>query len=352
MAINTFTGATNNNWGTATNWSQGTVPTAVDGHTTTFDNTSPNCTVDTSARVCQILTFNGGTGYTNTITMTNTITVSGNITLGASMVIAGIAALILGANSTFTSNGKTWSNGLSYGSFTLTLGDNVTVSGTLQGFNGSALGVITGAFTLHCQGDVNIAGQTTSGTALVLIDGTGTQNIAIETSRGYNGDLTINKPSGTLTVSSNLTGRGGHTWTIAANQTITWGTFVIADNSGILILDCNGNTIYGLNVAGLTVQLASSLIISGSFSVGTGGLISSTVSSTSRKLTVLSSATVTLLTVLSITDIDSSSGQRIYIISGTLTRTANWAVLNIPKYYTFHRSRRNKISHFNQQIGL
>jgi hypothetical protein len=131
MAVNAFRGTTDSNWGTAANWTQGTVPTAADGHVTTFDASSPNCTVNTSSRVCNNLDF---TGYTNTITMTNQITVSGNVTLVSTMAsrVAGAGALLINATSTMTSNGGTWPNALTIQgiSQTYTLADNWVVTGT------------------------------------------------------------------------------------------------------------------------------------------------------------------------------------------------------------------------------
>lgn len=128
MAVNLFTGATNNNWGTATNWSQGTVPTASDGHVTTFDGTSPNCTVNTSNRVCNNIDF---TGYTGTITMTFIITVSGNITYSSTMNVAGASAMQMNANGTITSNGFSWPNTFVWSATcTPTLSGNFTVTGS------------------------------------------------------------------------------------------------------------------------------------------------------------------------------------------------------------------------------
>lgn len=92
--------------------------------------------------------------------------------------------------------------------------------------------------------------------------------------------------------------------------------------------------------------IKTSLIMSGF--VATPVVLQSDVANTSRKFTVLSSAVMSV-GYTNVTDIDSSSGQRIYLlmtITGTFTRTSNWSLLNIPKYSTFDRSRRNIIKHF------
>lgn len=313
MAVNTFTGATNNNWGTATNWSQGTVPTATDGHTTTFDNTSPNCTVDTSARVCQILTFNGGTGYTNTITMTNTITVSGSITLGAAMVIAGTSNLEAIATGTLTSNGKTWSNGLRLAgtSQTYTLADNWTVTGTLT-TNGTTLTTINGAFNLNIGGSW-IPTVPVAGTATVIMNGTGTLGGSVAANIRTN--LTINT-AGTITFSATFSYNTG-TFTYTAGTVVTTGSLFTTDTSN--------NTTTQLNVAGITfnnvtlcqstgtitlladINLTGNLIlgragtattINGLFNINVGGNVSNaTTSGTFGTSTVVMNGTGTWSTI-------------------------------------------------------
>src|ERR1017187_9964325 len=70
-------------WATASNWSQGTVPTASDGYVTTLNAGSPaTCTVGAN-RVCNAFDC---TLYTGTLAMsTFGITVSGSLTLGSGM---------------------------------------------------------------------------------------------------------------------------------------------------------------------------------------------------------------------------------------------------------------------------
>lgn len=117
MAIRTWRGLTNANWGTAGNWLEGAVPTNADD--CIFDATSSGCTVNITTAACRSINF---TAYTRTITMTNNIAIGANggsnagVTLGISMGIAGTGALnILTANSTLTSNGRIWPNTLNIG---------------------------------------------------------------------------------------------------------------------------------------------------------------------------------------------------------------------------------------------
>ena len=118
MAIRTWRGLTNANWGTGGNWLEGAIPTNVDD--CIFDATSSGCTVNITTAACRSINF---TAYTRTITMTNNIAIGANggsnagVTLGTSMGITGTGALnILTANSTLTSNGRIWPNTLNIGS--------------------------------------------------------------------------------------------------------------------------------------------------------------------------------------------------------------------------------------------
>lgn len=100
-------------WGTSTNWSltsgggaTGAVPTASD--TAVFDTNSISCTLNTSNRVCLALSC---TTYTQTLNLSSfNLTVSGNINLGSSMTLTTTTgSLVINANSTITTNGKTMS---------------------------------------------------------------------------------------------------------------------------------------------------------------------------------------------------------------------------------------------------
>jgi hypothetical protein len=130
---NTGTGV----WGTASNWSltsgggaTGAIPTATD--TAVFDNNSISCTLNTSNRVCQILS---ATTYTQTLNLsTFNLTVSGNIDLGSAMTLTTTTgSLIVNANSTITTNGKTMSVpfNISTAGRTLTFADNFVLTNRL-----------------------------------------------------------------------------------------------------------------------------------------------------------------------------------------------------------------------------
>ena len=133
---NTGTGV----WGTSSNWSltsgggaTGAVPTASD--TAVFDSNSISCTLNTSNRVCLALS---ATTYTNTLAFTTlNLTVSGNINLGSGMTLTTTTGgLVVNANSTITTNGKTMSVPFSAltGGITLTFADDFILSNSLAIF--------------------------------------------------------------------------------------------------------------------------------------------------------------------------------------------------------------------------
>jgi hypothetical protein len=139
MAINLFTGATNSNWGTSTNWSLGIVPLSNDGHIVTLNATSPNCIVNASARSCTHIDF---TGYTNTFTRNNTLAINGNMTLSSAMTFAGTSSISIIGNSNVTTNGKSIPNTFQFGN------SSVMNATFLDTFNCSTLNFVnTGSIT-------------------------------------------------------------------------------------------------------------------------------------------------------------------------------------------------------------
>ena len=194
MAANIFTGTTDNNWGTSTNWSLGVVPTASDGHVATFNVTSPNCTVNTSARVCNAIDF---TGYTNTITMTNGITVSGNVTLDSTMAsrVSGSSGLTVNATATLTSNGGTWNNDLRIGNGTFTLTDNWIILGSFT--NDFGITNVYNGFSFSINGSYTQTSFTGASTTKIILTGNG--NVSVTSGSQLPVDFNA---SGTYTMTS------------------------------------------------------------------------------------------------------------------------------------------------------
>lgn len=255
MANNRFTGATNSNWGTATNWSLGAVPTVSDGNIAYFDNTSPNCTINVAA-VCNGLNFNGGTGYTGTITMTNGIVVSGSITTSAGMSISNSAnRIVMNATGTLTTNGLAWNCGFACsGTFTCTLADNFTCNSSI---------------------DLCLSGTTTYAGAFTITH-TGTVSSTFTVS----GVATSSTTTFTNTGNVNITGFGGRF--VMKEWIINCGTSTFTCTGGIQIGDATNSTKLTYTSGNISLGSASSLQIGGTATLDTYPIIWNTILMTNQ----------------------------------------------------------------------
>lgn len=384
MAANIFTGATDSNWGTATNWSLGVVPTATDGHVATFNATSPNCTVNALPRVCNSIDF---TYYTNTINMASNITVSGNVKLGIGMNIIGAGSLTVNTSATLTSNGKAWPNNFltdSNAICTYTLTDNWTILGntSINSVNlGAGIKNTFNGFELIMKGNVSLmtgGNRHVFGSTKFILQGAGTwlQGVA---SILFN-DLTIN-PSGVRSINTNLNygvgtlkyipGTGtvnaaSSTLGIVSNCTldingISWGNVSIPSNTipttitlnsllttlgslSIGNIDATFAGIAGFSVPTLTLNTAPNVarnitlqsgntynINSNFLSTGSNSAVRYTLKSSTpgvRAILTLSPSATQNVIFTNATDIDSSLGKRIYSFNGVFNNTLNWDLLS------------------------
>jgi len=240
---NLFTGATNANWGTSTNWSLGVVPTASDGYVTRFDATSPNCSVNSSNRICNHIDF---TGYTNTITRSQILTVSGNITLSPTMNWAGTNVFGMNASGTITTNGKSIPNTFQFTNtavMNVTFADLLTAS-TINCTNPGVLNFI-GSYGFSCSTlNCTVASKSINFTAGVTYDVTSALTLTgsgmslNSTSTGALLNLHI---GATQTVSncsaSWINSSGGQTilptGTYTLNNTVNWG---LPNSTGNMLL--------------------------------------------------------------------------------------------------------------------
>ena len=243
MAANLFTGATNSNWGTSTNWSLGAVPTLNDGNIAKFDASSPNCTLNTTC-VCNEVDFSG---YINTLTLTNLLTVNGNVTLGSAMLFSGTERIVMTATASLKSNGVVFPNDIGFvGTITITALDDIVISGsnssssstTMNGFSFTIAKSITGIFKGTTNFIMNGTGVIGAGTEVrgdftINTGGTITQ---VGTFEIYNG--TLSKTSGTLVVNTGsiLYLRNNSKFNLSST---TFKKIIFADTTNTLLSDAN-----------------------------------------------------------------------------------------------------------------
>ena len=278
---NNWTGATNTDWGTATNWLRGTVPTASDA--VIIPNVT-NKPIIGAAATCNNITINASSSVT--ITGTNTLTVTGNWTNNGTFTANSSTVLLTGGAQTIS--GATTFNNLTAGGTGLkTFSTTPTVNGILS-MEGtgtvSAAPTYVGAATLQ----YNTTTARTAGvewispvvaTGGVIIGSTGA--ITLNSAEQINAPLTINSGAtlntsaannysltlggnyinngGTLTANASpivITGTGtqsiaGFTTTGAVSSTKTGGVATLGGNVGGASLTING--------AGGTLNVGSGL---------------------------------------------------------------------------------------------
>lgn len=382
MAVNTFTGAINSNYGTSGNWSLGTTPNLTDGHTTTFDAASPACTVDTSNRGCTILEMSA---YLNTITMTFGISVGGSITLGAGMTMSGTGYIQSYTGSTsLTSNGcyvpRLILSGV--GAHTKTLNDDWNVGIFSAGLTTNVILTING-FTIFVNDDWDLGSgvRTMTGTTVIELSGSGPTtwggSFAATVMSVYSNPIVINKSGGTLTLDpyiyfqtsgTSLTYTAGVVdgsnclLTINNASTLSTGSNVVFNEINIFTANSTINitlndTLYantftcgrnlnflgtsGINFGemilyqGITTLVAKMTLISSlTYTVGYLRVYGSPpqpyeiISSTPSTKAILNLTGTSEVINCNPTDIDSSGGNKIWTLGGTITNSDNWGVSN------------------------
>jgi hypothetical protein len=363
------------NWGDPANWSltdgggaTGAVPSSTDD--AVFTNNSGNCTVNTTNRVCQTLNFNGGTGYTNTITFTFNISVSGAITLSSGMTFAGAATLryFSGLNSTLTSNGKEVGVVFEFSctaNHTITFADNWTFGENLiLQSSAGATAMIYNGNSLLCKKSLltnNSSGRSLSGTTKIQMIGSGDIGVTSGGNLSFGLDLEINTigsytiqnlswgnlggrtlkyTSGTVThaigttlgLNINTTGTNTidlngidfQTITITGGSTNTYNllsdlkcvTFIHGQGTQMIL---NNNTIYVTNYSGGTSNSSGTSLIYFNGWNGNG-----TFASNNFQL----SATIDTPNTLTITDVTVQGGGSITHIQGNIVHTGTLTLSN------------------------
>jgi len=386
MAVNTFTGATSSAWITATNWSLGTVPTSVDGHTTTFDAASPACTLNGN-RACYRLDM---TNYTGTLTFgTFTLNVYNKSIIlgsGATLSMAGgyLSSFANGIAVSITSNGC-------YVPYLVLSGLNPHTITLLDDFN-------VGKLEAHLTTNVLL---TLNGNKILVYDdwnlGTGNRQLAGTTTIEFTGSnnclwggtantgsiknpIIINKSGGTLTLRTFinlntgcvLTHTSGTVDAVTNDNTlyiqgattldtsaITWNkifiiggatTYNITLNSlltadiiylnyysvsfiGTNVWTCNTFILIGNISAGdfMSLKAGSTYTINTQFRVHSSALYSFLIKSAtpgSPAYLIFNGENNQRLINCDATDIDSSGGNKIWTLDGVINNTTNWGISN------------------------
>jgi hypothetical protein len=222
---NTYTGASGGNWGTATNWSLGIVPTAA--HDVVVPN-NINIVVDVSTANCSTLTIQTGANSNridvgaNTLTVANAITINiptANNTIKQVYVTSGTlnaGSIVMGNSATNTRDCRiVVENGV------INVSGNITMGGTSAENQTQILGTALAGGTLNLGGSfVGSGGDLIcNNNSTVRYNGTGAQTVSMTMAFNYN-NLIIDKPSGVATLSANITAAR-----VSGNLTVQQGVF-------------------------------------------------------------------------------------------------------------------------------
>jgi hypothetical protein len=274
-------GGTGNNWSTAANWSLSSgvvnptsVPTAADD--VFFDAGSGSGTVTTTAgATCLSANF---ALFTGTLNAATNWTVLGSLTFSSTMTITGTGNIIkTGNGGTWTSNGKTYTGGITFTpssfSFGSNFADNWTIVGSLSRTGGNTY-TITGSGGVRT---ITVQGSFTGGLTItnITIRMTGTGNLSGGAGSGGGGSIEIDT-AGTIS----------HNGTFSLNGIIF--TYINGTFNSTATLACGANTSvfnnwgnisraffafdWNVNLGGQSVTLNSDIYITTNltFSAGPG----------------------------------------------------------------------------------
>lgn len=273
---NRYVRSTGGNWNTAGTWESASgakdavaVPAATDD--VFCDGQSGQVTVDGTTCVAKTVNCADiGTGaYASTMTFTaaQILTVSGSVTFVSGMVIAGTGTLTINASGTITSAGKRLTGALTFSATnTCTLADALTIDGTLTL---TAATTFSGAFNITCNaltcngavthtisGNINVANALTITTGAVVINGAFNINVY------GNLTLTAQPISGTATII--LCGTG--TWAGSSTAAIVSNNLTINTIGTITIGTCYYSTGILTHTAG-TLAGTGTLFLRGSCTI-------------------------------------------------------------------------------------
>ena len=384
-------GSVNRDFGFTGNWSAtsggatgSTVPSNADD--VTFDGASPDsCNINASARACLSLTttlWNGTLNFAQPLSVGNAANTAGNITLSSTTLFTGSASLATNATNTITSNGCVIGVPLVLAAAgatrTHTLADDMFCSrGVDFGRTGALVRVVFNGANLYVSERLQVNNTTTGvdGTTNIIMTGTGfwahTNTLRLENNLTFSGTTitvsgqtyyatgTITHRQGTmvttgsqLNVTSNIVlETSGMTWNIIKNTGAGNMTLNSRLNSSVLDLGSVDKTFLGTggfnvgNLSGVGAgNITHTFTTGNTYNVTNSFLSLNTNSNPEFNRNIFVSATpgsqVTLnfsgstapqAFYLSATDMDSSSGSRVYNYNGTISNTSNWKVVTTLK---------------------
>ena len=257
------------NYNATTTWVEGVVPTSADDVVATGTSGPLVVNVVSAAKTINF------TNYTNTLTMNAVLTVSGNVTLVSAMTIAGASGLTVNADSTLTSNTKTWPNALTLNgsAATYTLADDWTVGGTLILGPAATTTMVINGNNIIANGSLTnniFSTSAISGTTTIVLHGTGTWSSP--NGGTLKNNLTINTV-GTITLSGTVYYNTG-TFTYTAGTVTTTGSTMVFSTGLTLPVGIVWNNLT-LNSAA-TYTLSGDVTVTGTFSAGQGAGVNTT----------------------------------------------------------------------------
>jgi len=162
---------------------------------------------------------------------------------------------------------------------TVNTGTILTVTGTLSTTGASNVFIntpVTGVTAIIAQGDIliNNTSATGGGTGLILINGTGAQSLtsAAAAGQGLLPYLTIQKPSGTLTLNGIIS--ESRDWTyISGSVDATGNASSVVFGGNNLTVSCTGMSFYNSSFTANTVSLGSNFTALGNLTINGTGIL-------------------------------------------------------------------------------
>lgn len=206
---------------------------------------------------------------------------SNNFTYTAGTINAGTSTWCFtnGSSSPYTIKGTLTLNNITFlatasVTFTIPVNTTLTASGdlTIAGTGGITLN--TGNIDVHGNLYLTNSATTGGGSALITIDGTGSQAVdgtAISIGQDLLPAVTIDKTGGTLDLKGNISESGNWIFTAGAVDASTFSSTVAFGGKSLTVTSA-GMSFYNVSVTGNTTTLASSLTAGGNLTI-TGGAL-------------------------------------------------------------------------------